>query len=207
MYISPPGSRSRLLIAIRGIDIKFSHRQLTKNSASRAFQQTPIKHHRIVIANVGLQYYYTGNVKSERKWGHIKWFTSWFQLVCEVNEVNLSLYTLWWCDGKPSLYFKKFLHHSLRRHLTESSDGSPSPSSTVLHAGLTLPSCVTYVLLYLVISRHNVYSLCLFVYFLWVMFVHSISVADSGAWWMVDMGSSHCVGTVNVFNRADCCGM
>ena len=36
--------------------------KLTKNSASRAFQQTPIKHRRIVIANVGLQYYYTGHV-------------------------------------------------------------------------------------------------------------------------------------------------
>ena len=28
--------------------------KLTKNSGSRAFQQTPIKHHRIVIANVGI---------------------------------------------------------------------------------------------------------------------------------------------------------
>ena len=25
-------------------------------------------------------------------------------------------------------------------------------------------------------------------------------------WWMVDLGSSQCVGTVNVFNRVDCCG-
>ena len=59
MYISSAGSRSRLLIAIRGIDIKFSQR----NSASWAFQQTPIKHHRIVIANVGLQY----------STGHVSW--------------------------------------------------------------------------------------------------------------------------------------
>ena len=33
-----------------------------KNSTSGAFQQTPIKHHRIVIANIGLQYRYTGHV-------------------------------------------------------------------------------------------------------------------------------------------------
>ena len=51
MYISLAGSRTRLLIAVRSIDIKF-----TKTSASKAFQQTPTKHHRIIIANVGLQY-------------------------------------------------------------------------------------------------------------------------------------------------------
>ena len=38
--------------------------KLTKNSTSGAFQQTPIKHHRIVIANVSLQY---------RKTGHVSW--------------------------------------------------------------------------------------------------------------------------------------
>ena len=56
--ISSAGSHRSLLIAIRGIGMKFSQKNLTKNSASRAgnraFQQTPIKHHRIVIANIDL---------------------------------------------------------------------------------------------------------------------------------------------------------
>ena len=56
MYITSAGSRSRLLIAITGIDMTIFGEKLTKNSTSGAFQQTPIKHHRIVIANVGLQY-------------------------------------------------------------------------------------------------------------------------------------------------------
>ena len=56
MYISSAVSRSKLLIAIRGIDIKFFAEKLTENSANWAFQQIPIKHHRIVIANVGRQY-------------------------------------------------------------------------------------------------------------------------------------------------------
>ena len=38
MYFSSAGSRSRLLIAIRGNDIKNCAEKLTKNSASRAFQ-------------------------------------------------------------------------------------------------------------------------------------------------------------------------
>ena len=60
MYISSVGSRSRLLIAIRGIDIEFQFEVLTLNFRREinekqwAFQQTTIKHHRIVIANVGL---------------------------------------------------------------------------------------------------------------------------------------------------------
>ena len=57
MYISSAGSHRGLLIAIRGIDMKFSQKK-TKHSGSRAgsraFQQTPIKHHRIVIAKVGI---------------------------------------------------------------------------------------------------------------------------------------------------------
>ena len=52
MYISSAGARSRLLIAIRGIDTKFSQRNFEKTVQLWAFQQTPIKHHRIVIANV-----------------------------------------------------------------------------------------------------------------------------------------------------------
>ena len=41
MYISSAGSRSRLLIAIRGVDIKFS--QLTKNSATLGISTDPNK--------------------------------------------------------------------------------------------------------------------------------------------------------------------
>ena len=37
-----------------------------KNSASWAFQQTPIKHHRIVIAYVGLQLLLDGTRKLEK---------------------------------------------------------------------------------------------------------------------------------------------
>ena len=59
MYITSAGSRSWLLIVITGIIFA---EKLTKNSTSGAFQQTPIKHHRIVIANVGLQYRWTGHV-------------------------------------------------------------------------------------------------------------------------------------------------
>ena len=40
------------------------------------------------------------------------------------------------------------------------------------------------------------------------MILESVFLADDPEpWWMVDMGSSHCVGRVNVFNRVDdCCG-
>ena len=55
MYISSAGSHRGLLIAIRN---EIFTEKLTKNSGSRAgsraFQQTPIKHHRILIANVGI---------------------------------------------------------------------------------------------------------------------------------------------------------
>ena len=74
MNISSAGSRSRLLIVITGIDIKISHRNKQTNkqktSASRGFQQTPIKHLRIVIANVGLLLL-EGIHKLDQRWGHI----------------------------------------------------------------------------------------------------------------------------------------
>ena len=55
MYITSAGSRSRLLIANTGIDVKF-RREINEKLYKWSIQQTPIKHHRIVIADVGLQY-------------------------------------------------------------------------------------------------------------------------------------------------------
>ena len=55
MYISSAGFRNRLLFQLEVLTLNF-RREISENSAIRAFQQTPIKHHRIVIANVGLQY-------------------------------------------------------------------------------------------------------------------------------------------------------
>ena len=55
MRISSAGSRSRLLIAIKVLTLNF-RREINEN---RAFQQTPVKHHRIVTANIGLKYWWT----------------------------------------------------------------------------------------------------------------------------------------------------
>ena len=54
MYISSAGSHRGLLIAIRGIDMKFSQRNQRKTVEVGRFNKPQIKHHRIVIANVGI---------------------------------------------------------------------------------------------------------------------------------------------------------
>ena len=52
-----PSKDFSCFILVRANQVK-----LTKNSASRAFQQTPIKHRIVGTANVGLQYCQTGYV-------------------------------------------------------------------------------------------------------------------------------------------------
>ena len=94
MYISSAGSHRGLLIAIRGIDMTEKTKNSGSKTGSRAFQQTPIKHRRIVIANVGLLFL-DGKHKLDWKWGHVvSYVTHQYSRVDFYSslEVNLSLY-------------------------------------------------------------------------------------------------------------------
>ena len=98
MYISSAGYHRGLLIAIRLYWHEIFAEKLMKNSGSRAgsrpFQQTPIKHHRIVIANVGILLLDEKH-KLDWKWGHIVSYVAHQYSRVDLYsslEVNLSLY-------------------------------------------------------------------------------------------------------------------
>ena len=98
MYISSAGSHRGLLIAIRGIDMKFSQRNKQKTvEVGREvgrFNKPQLKHHTILIANVGILLLDRKH-KLHWKWGHIvSYVAHQYSRVDFYSslEVNLSLY-------------------------------------------------------------------------------------------------------------------